>query len=618
MTFDLHRVDSIHDYDEALEALEAYISDLVDQFVESPEGQAYLKAHPEMQAYVGSWIDNLLYFGYAYLSITLPHMTVDNVKTIVTELFQRKVSLLDPNQAETTMPELIAFWQFLKREYQLPKANSILRFLQKIQPKFKGIMNDPSKFGMAKSFFTAGMQAGFDMTTEEGLKAFQEQYNQNLQASTTLPSVEQEPKLDFSQQLRASMIEAIADELPPLSEEAIVLLKQQTITETEPGSILRDFQTLLEFIGEAGTTVSGTRHHLPMKSLATLNERLTEPIEIDLKRPQQKSYPNINGLYLLLRASGLGQITGKGKQRYLVLNPRLLECWNTLNATERYFTLFEAWLIRGHAEMLGESKDPLSEGARCLRFWPDIPGKGQKISNYNEQEAFKYWPGFHNLALLQLFGLLHLEAGKPEAGQGWRIKKVKRQPLGDALMQVVFRDFLEHGMSWESEDDPTVPFGELQPTLQPYFPEWQNTLVTPQHKFRSGVYIFKVSLGKAWRRLAISSQMTLADLSSLILESVDFDSDHLDMFTYANPSGRTVEITHPYADQSPSTDEVRIGDLPLAEGASMTYVFDFGDWWEFEVQLEQVQSDDSRSNYAAIIESHGEAPTQYPDWDETD
>ncbi|MGH9903869.1 MAG: hypothetical protein ACRD68_18830 [Pyrinomonadaceae bacterium] len=33
---------------------------------------------------------------------------------------------------------------------------------------------------------------------------------------------------------------------------------------------------------------------------------LKKPHRIGLKRPQQKSYPRVNGLYLLLRASGSG------------------------------------------------------------------------------------------------------------------------------------------------------------------------------------------------------------------------------------------------------------------------------------------------------------------------
>jgi len=190
MTVNLYRIDSIKDYDTAIEALSDYVEELVDEFVQSPEGKAYLKTHPEMEEYVGSWIDHLLYFGYAYESVTLPRMTKDNVDAIVTRLFPNKVSLLDPEEANTTIPELTAFWQFLKRQYQHPKATQVLKFLKKIQPQFKEIMNDPHNFGIAKSFFMAGTSAGFDMTTEEGLKEFQKHHNQNLagkQANSPFP-----------------------------------------------------------------------------------------------------------------------------------------------------------------------------------------------------------------------------------------------------------------------------------------------------------------------------------------------------------------------------------------------------------------------------------------------
>ncbi|MDJ0591047.1 MAG: plasmid pRiA4b ORF-3 family protein [Pleurocapsa sp. MO_226.B13] len=649
MTLNLYRLDSIKDYDEAIEALSDYVVELVEEFVRSPEGKAYLKAHPEMEEYVGSWIDNLLYFGYAYESVTLPQMTKDNVEAIVTRLFPNKVSLLNPDEADTTIPELTAFWQFLKREYQHRNATPILKFLKKIQPQFKGMMNDPNKFGMAKSFFMAGTAAGFDLTTEEGLKAFQEHYNKNQGKAETnlqIPSelgmlladfqppeisseedvqyddlqLERETEIegieDYEKQLRSSIWQAVAEELPPLPEEAIALLQQQNITETEPGSILQDFQTLIDFIGEKGIAVSGKQHCLPMKSLAELNQHLSNPINTALKRPQQKSYPPINGLYLLLRASGLGQIVNRGKKPFLMLNRELLSSWDNFNSTERYFTLLEAWMIRAHEEMLGERRSPLNEGTKCLQYWPQIPNQGQKIRNYGEQQSLSYWPELHNLALMQLFGLLQVESGKPEAGKGWRVKKVKKLPFGEALMQVMVRAFIEQGMLWESEENPCLPLGELKPAFQTYFPEWENTLTIPEFESGSGVYTFKVYLGKIWRRIAISSQMTLEEFSSLILQSVNFDSDHLDMFRYKNQIGRTVEISHPYADGSPSTHEVCIGDLPLREGTSMTYIFDFGDWWEFKIQLEKIDTNDLRTDYGAIVESRGSAPPQYPNWED--
>lgn len=41
-------------------------------------------------------------------------------------------------------------------------------------------LSNPANFGMAKSFFTMGTQAGFDMTTQEGLDAFMLAYNSAL------------------------------------------------------------------------------------------------------------------------------------------------------------------------------------------------------------------------------------------------------------------------------------------------------------------------------------------------------------------------------------------------------------------------------------------------------
>ncbi|MFO1432147.1 MAG: hypothetical protein U1F76_18715 [Candidatus Competibacteraceae bacterium] len=119
------------------------------------------------------------------------------------------------------------------------------------------------------------------------------------------------------------------------------ILRAQTITEDSPGTILKDFDILLDFIGPEGIETSGTYHFLPMKLLPDLNAHLSKPIQIDLKRPQQKSYPHIHGFYLLLRASGLAGIQQRGKKSYLLLDEPGLASWHSLNPTERYFTLFE-------------------------------------------------------------------------------------------------------------------------------------------------------------------------------------------------------------------------------------------------------------------------------------
>lgn len=164
------------DYDEAEPLLDDYQETLIELFVNSPEGEEYCKAYPD----VGSWISHLIYYGFGYEGCTLPSMKVANVETIIEDLFPRKVTLLSPEDSENAIPELLAFWHFLKREFKLQNATSIIKYLRDIEPEFQEIMQDSSRFGIAKSFVTMGHKAGFDMTTEESMKQFQQIYNAEI------------------------------------------------------------------------------------------------------------------------------------------------------------------------------------------------------------------------------------------------------------------------------------------------------------------------------------------------------------------------------------------------------------------------------------------------------
>jgi hypothetical protein len=281
--------------------------------------------------------------------------------------------------------------------------------------------------------------------------------------------------------------QVLAPEIPPITEEQQQLLEQIPIDENTPGTILRDFQTLLDFLQPNGTTVSGVHNLFPLKSLPEINSRLSHPIDTNLKRPQQKSYPYINGLYLLVRASGLSQVKHVGKKATLVLDEALLQSWTKLNPTERYFTLLEAWMIGGNEEILGERYDSIGNLMKCLQFWPRIPDKGLKITKYTDQNEFSYLPGIHNIALLHLFGFLSVRSGKPEAGKGWRITHLQRLPFGDAMLRLLFTIYAKKGFTWESQGNLSVTFGELQSDFKPFFPEWENNLAISSSEFSEGI-----------------------------------------------------------------------------------------------------------------------------------
>jgi len=398
------------------------------------------------------------------------------------------------------------------------------------------------------------------------------------------------------------------------------VLRETTIDESGPGSVLHDFEALLAFLAESETPATGTGK-LPLRALPEINARLAHPLQLGLKRPQQKSYPHIHGLYLLARASGLVSIVASARRKpLLVVDDVVRQVWDGLNPTERYCTLLETWLLRASLEIVGERGgwfSVLNTPQQCLWFFLRIPDAGLPVAGdtFLEQDL-RYAPGWHNLGLLHLFGLISVEDGPPEPGKGWRIDRIERTPLGDALLALLQTKFfgdLDNVLPLEAEE--RIPFGVLQPALQPVFPEWQNNLSVPEWTFRPGTHVFKVSLGHIWRRIAIPADHPLDDLASAILDAVDFDHDHLYMFQYQDRFGLTRHVHHPYMDEGPWTSEVLVGDVPLNVGQTMIYVFDFGDWWEFDVTLERVDPE-LEVEGATVLEAHGEPPEQYPRWDD--
>lgn len=159
------------------------------------------------------------------------------------------------------------------------------------------------------------------------------------------------------------------------------------------------------------------------------------------------------------------------------------------------------------------------------------------------------------------------------------------------------------------------PFGALWPLRQPYFPEWERNLSIPEWTFREGTYVFKVSLGKVWREIAIPADLSLDALASIILNAFELDHDHLYEFSYQNRFGILERVYHPYVEEGPWASEILIGDVPLRVGQAMTYLYDFGDNWEIKVTLGRIDPVDPSIKAPVVLEEHGEPPEQYPTWD---
>jgi hypothetical protein len=161
---------------------ESYLDQLMEVFVQSPEGKHLLSEGIEP-----GWARMMMDFGMNYLSVTPPHMSPDDVREILFDLIPRKVST-SADEAEEIVHELQAFWAFLQREFHLENATACLKVLdERAARELKKKLSNPANFGIAKSFVMMGMERGFDLSSEEGINQWMATYNAELAAGAGLP-----------------------------------------------------------------------------------------------------------------------------------------------------------------------------------------------------------------------------------------------------------------------------------------------------------------------------------------------------------------------------------------------------------------------------------------------
>jgi hypothetical protein len=440
----------------------------------------------------------------------------------------------------------------------------------------------------------------------------------------------------------------------PLSDASKQLLSQQVFTPNQPNAIVQDFETFIEFLQLHKVEVSANQHAIAPKYLADLNSRLSHPITIDFQRPSQKSYPYIHGLYLLLRASAIAQVQLDKKKNLLRIDPQILKSWQGLSAIEKYFNLLATWIYYASEDIMDNSGRALPEYFFVFNGWRQLAKEDLDFTDGSKNNEWLNRVRLHNLALLNLFGFVELEDAEPLTGKGWRIIRVKALPLGRAIMELLDTTNWKKGFFDESEEDfsdlfpdqqdaktkldiivqKSTPTEILQEEFQALdlFPTWEKNLQMPEPEAKDGIFTFKVSIQihiqkskdkfsteTIWRKIAIPSNLTLYDFSCAILKAFDFANDHLHQFTYKDRQGFKKSIYHPYTQHGEGdgfTDEILIRDWQINIGDRITYVFDFGDWWEFNVVLESIDEPDPKLKKAKVIDKKGKAPEQYPDYDD--
>jgi hypothetical protein len=160
-----------------------YEQALMEQFAASPEGHAITQRGTEL-----GWAGAMIHYAITYPGVTPPTMTTGDLEEVIYDLFPRKV-ITERGDGAEIIQELRAFWRFLQRVYQLPQARQMLaRLTPQAARRLERELQEPANFGMAKSFVLMGKEAGFDMESPEGMRAWVQAYNATVTPTMAVAS----------------------------------------------------------------------------------------------------------------------------------------------------------------------------------------------------------------------------------------------------------------------------------------------------------------------------------------------------------------------------------------------------------------------------------------------
>lgn len=107
-----------------------------------------------------------------YFDTAIVALRPDDLRAILFNIIPRQVSIA-ASEARAIIEQNRAFFAFLKREVGIEHADGCLRLLgDKAVEKLEAALSDTSNFGMAKLLVMRGNDAGFDMSSPEGVDAW--------------------------------------------------------------------------------------------------------------------------------------------------------------------------------------------------------------------------------------------------------------------------------------------------------------------------------------------------------------------------------------------------------------------------------------------------------------
>ncbi|WP_099353769.1 plasmid pRiA4b ORF-3 family protein [Fredinandcohnia onubensis] len=416
------------------------------------------------------------------------------------------------------------------------------------------------------------------------------------------------------------------------------------ITDEYPTPIIGDFIRFLDYIANNKIKLTKANEFLPRKDLIAIYDLMSHPkFDVPLKN-NQPGYPLLHLFFLASIELDLLRKEPLHSQKTVTLQSKRYEEFLRLTTSEQYIALLEAFWMKvdwdylqgGYFERAPHSIDILFDKLE------DYPAN--KIIYINKNDILRrLFFDFENfLYYFHYFGFWEVvfdeEKTKKVSPTYRAAKSILLTPLFKQLQESLLdtcdsesneefgsRSFLDilglssiYHQGRDSEEPERMQHESLFPLLQPLFEEGEVTqnFLESEIKNSSGTYLFKVTLNQScWRKLQFSASHTLLDVHHLIQEAFDFEDDHLyAFFMDGKKFSRKNFYNSPIDFEGPYANEVNLGELQLREGKSFLYLFDFGDEWEFYIDVLKIIEGKSKTK-ARIVDRKGEAPAQYG-WEE--
>jgi len=138
----------------------------------------------------------------------------------------------------------------------------------------------------------------------------------------------------------------------------------------------------------------------------------------------------------------------------------------------------------------------------------------------------------------------------------------------------------------------------------------------------SETFVFRAAFEpNIYRDFEIADTSNLYALAQTIVGSFDFDFDHAFGF-YSKLKGNIFDSPVRYElfvdlgegeGEARSVKRTRIVEAFPSVGAKMRFLFDYGDGWEFQVELVKRKPKEPKVKLPRLLITSGESPTQYPD-----